>query len=257
MIAISCEWCGNKFLIYPSRLGVSRFCCLQCSFAWRSQRFSGSGNPHWTKRVEYTCKQCGATFQDMTTKKRRFCSRACYDEWRSKHQIGAANPSWRGGKRVYICKQCGKKILARADKISVFCSRACKGLWSSIHNSKEKPCCVDCGKRLSGYRATRCTQCAGKQRRMESKDYPSEFDDALKDMVRERDGFQCALCGQEYLGSRLHVHHVDYDKDNLGLNNLIALCKSCHGKTNTHRSDWASFFPALMTITLIARKEFR
>ena len=30
----------------------------------------------------------------------------------------------------------------------------------------------------------------------------------------------------------LHVHHIDYDKINNDPNNLVALCNSCHAKTN-------------------------
>jgi len=65
--------------------------------------------------------------------------------------------------------------------------------------------------------------------------YSPEFDDNLKESIRERDGNVCAVCGKP--GD--HVHHIDYDKKNSSPNNLITLCASCHGKTTTgNRKRW-------------------
>ena len=42
--------------------------------------------------------------------------------------------------------------------------------------------------------------------------------------------------------SNLYVHHIDYDKKNLDMNNLISLCNSCHTKTNYNREYWINYF---------------
>jgi len=64
--------------------------------------------------------------------------------------------------------------------------------------------------------------------------YPFGFDEELKECIRERDNHICQLCGkmQEENGRKLDVHHIDYNKDNLDFNNLIALCSSCNVKAN-------------------------
>jgi len=58
--------------------------------------------------------------------------------------------------------------------------------------------------------------------------YPPEFDEALKQAVRERDGFICILCGEPQNGRALDVHHIDGDKQNSAMANLVSLHRSCH-----------------------------
>ena len=74
--------------------------------------------------------------------------------------------------------------------------------------------------------------------------YGSEFNDRLKEQIRERDNYTCQECRktQEVLGCKLDVHHIDYDKTNNKPENLICLCKSCHMKTNFGREDWTEYF---------------
>ena len=78
-------------------------------------------------------------------------------------------------------------------------------------------------------------------------DYGKAFNTELKNHIRERDNFTCQECHQteEQLGCGLDVHHVDYDKRNNNLENLIGLCKSCHMKTNYSREDWIEYFEGL------------
>lgn len=47
--------------------------------------------------------------------------------------------------------------------------------------------------------------------------------------IRKRDGHLCQRCGS---AGRLHVHHIDTDKLNNALENLITLCNSCHGRVH-------------------------
>lgn len=74
--------------------------------------------------------------------------------------------------------------------------------------------------------------------------YGLEFNKKLKKQIRRRDNFQCRECNftEKQLGYRLTCHHIDYDKRNNNPNNLISLCKSCHGQTNFKRKDWANYF---------------
>jgi len=74
--------------------------------------------------------------------------------------------------------------------------------------------------------------------------YNLEFNDKLKRMVRKRDNYTCQECGytEKQLGYSLSVHHIDYNKNSNILDNLISLCKNCHGQTNWERDDWSKYF---------------
>jgi hypothetical protein len=75
--------------------------------------------------------------------------------------------------------------------------------------------------------------------------YPEEFNNYLKELIRERDGV-CQLCMGLDENKELAVHHIDYDKENNSLNNLISLCNSCHAKTHTNRIFWINKLTYLM-----------
>ena len=49
------------------------------------------------------------------------------------------------------------------------------------------------------------------------KTYPFDWNETLKISIRERDNYECQICGlhQDEIDINLHVHHIDYNKDNL------------------------------------------
>lgn len=57
--------------------------------------------------------------------------------------------------------------------------------------------------------------------------YSPEFN-AIKHLVRERDGYICQKCGNGPVGRELDVHHKDHNKQNNSLDNLITLCHRCN-----------------------------
>jgi len=69
--------------------------------------------------------------------------------------------------------------------------------------------------------------------------YSTTWTKALRDSIRDRDHHTCQLCGKlQDDGRGTHVHHIDYDKKNCGLDNLITLCRVCHAKTGCDRERW-------------------
>lgn len=74
--------------------------------------------------------------------------------------------------------------------------------------------------------------------------YGLEFNEDLKEQIRERDGRKCQLCGKtrKKRGKKLHVHHINYDKLDSSAGNLIALCNKCHVRTNWDRDFWLQVF---------------
>lgn len=61
--------------------------------------------------------------------------------------------------------------------------------------------------------------------------YPIEFSFELKHAIKLRDNYRCRNCSQRKLNKDLHVHHIDYCKENNDKSNLITLCDECHGQT--------------------------
>ena len=77
-----------------------------------------------------------------------------------------------------------------------------------------------------------------------NRNYPLKFNKYIKESIRKRDDFICQYCGvkQRKLNEKLHIHHIDYDKENLFTTNLISLCRSCHTTTNYNRDYWYAYF---------------
>jgi hypothetical protein len=78
--------------------------------------------------------------------------------------------------------------------------------------------------------------------------YPLGWNKTFKEQIRYRDGYKCQLCGvsETEHGRRMSVHHIDYDKINLFIGNLICLCTNCHCKTNTSREYWKQYLKEVM-----------
>jgi len=80
--------------------------------------------------------------------------------------------------------------------------------------------------------------------------YGLEFDNKCKKAIRCRDNHLCQVCGRDNRPCRLLcIHHIDYDKQNSECGNLISLCDSCHGKTNSNREEWRKELQAFMKET--------
>ena len=72
--------------------------------------------------------------------------------------------------------------------------------------------------------------------------YTIWFNDTLKQFVREKYGNICQFCGNYEKERRLSIHHINYNKLDCSIENLIPLCVSCHGKTNVEREHWNNIF---------------
>lgn len=80
--------------------------------------------------------------------------------------------------------------------------------------------------------------------------YGKRFNESFKKAIRERDGC-CMLCNIGFddlhlLKRRVHVHHINYLKTAVFLQNCLALCNNCHSKTNANRHSWTIFFQDLL-----------
>lgn len=81
--------------------------------------------------------------------------------------------------------------------------------------------------------------------------YCIKFNKEFKERVREFFGRRCVECNkfEDENGDKLSVHHINYDKmvccnDTTPL--FVALCRSCHSKTQVNRDHWYEYFDNLI-----------
>ena len=65
--------------------------------------------------------------------------------------------------------------------------------------------------------------------------YPPEWTKALRDDIRSRQNYLCAIC-EVKKKTGLNVHHIDCNKQNCHSSNLIGLCSTCHGLVHRHKT---------------------
>jgi len=194
---------------------------------------------------------------------------------RNSYNVKENNPQWKDGRsgRKGICIDCSNKTSSYRYKRCIKCSN--KGINHSQYgkvrlNKKPNNYCIDCNEVINhGYK--RCHSCACKclwtkdeyrnknPRYLEFNSnwkggisfepYPLGWNKTYKEQIRFRDGYKCQICGKPEIENirKLDVHHIDYNKKNLDLNNLISLCISCHIKTNYNRNYWEEYLRALLS----------
>lgn len=222
---VKCGYCGRTIYRSPSRLDVrNQFCSQECKATWQIEHLIGEGNPRWSGGdVTVECDYCGKEFTVNRAKKEsfdiHFCSRNCYGRWISENKSGENSPIYK--QREIKCDYCGKEFKRQPSEIhSVnFCSRDCHSKWWSENMVGENNFRWKGGfERYYGPNWLR-------QRRK----------------ARARDNYTCQVCSEKEDGHELDVHHIvpfrnfgleDYKEANK-LNNLITLCRKCHGKVDS------------------------
>jgi hypothetical protein len=190
----------------------------------------------------------------MGKMKKDLCSCGKEKDVRSKHctECYCSRP-----KKKYYC-ECGQEIEYRVKhckKCSLTKYHPMLGKIKDLNpNYKDgKFCnnkCLDCGK-LIEHDSIRCWDCYVKWSQIPENNpnyihgkcyepYPLGWTKTFKEQIRFRDHYKCQICGCHEVENcrRLDVHHIDYNKENLNLHNLISLCQGCHGKTNFNRDYW-------------------
>ena len=76
--------------------------------------------------------------------------------------------------------------------------------------------------------------------------YCFEFTTDLKEFIKQRDNYKCQNPDCRKSSNKLVPHHIDYNKKNCELNNLITLCTSCNSKANFNRERWKTYYKMLI-----------
>jgi len=79
--------------------------------------------------------------------------------------------------------------------------------------------------------------------------YCPKFTKEFKERVRTFFGYQCIECNALQNGKKLHVHHVNFNKNTCCDKTeplFVPLCDSCHPKTNNNRDYWEQHFTEII-----------
>ena len=185
----------------------------------------------YSQKKKFICKICGKSFVGYGNK--ILCSYKCVAKYQSEQRLGENNPAFKEDKFTKKnCLNCGLEFQYPRDGLHIdqerkFCDMKC----SQEYHVKEK------APRWEGG--------------INSLPYSYYFDKKLKFKIKQRDGNKCIFCGRE---ENLVVHHIDYDKMNYKEDNLVTLCKICHGFTNLNRIFWQLVFQFVNSDLNIVKK---
>lgn len=76
--------------------------------------------------------------------------------------------------------------------------------------------------------------------------YSFEFTEELKELIKDRDGNKCMNNKCTGKSRLLEVHHIDYDKQNCGYDNLITICNVCNLLANKRKDYWKAHYRKIM-----------
>lgn len=222
-----CPVCGKVFYILSSRLKHAKaiYCSRECSYKGMKQN----------SRVDLECPVCGKHFTRIPSQiksKYVFCSRECSYKGRS---LGFVK---RIVLKPYSCEHLRKRIRVEC----LICHKEFEVIPSKLKDEKRGKYC-----------SRKCFEIAHKEnmkgnrnpawidgRSYNYRDYRGpDWDECRKNAYR-RDNYTCQECGVKCIGRKklnednkhklIQCHHINGNKENNSLDNLITLCVACHGK---------------------------
>lgn len=172
----------------------------------------------------------------------KFCSIRCY---RAYLKVSENAINWKGGKVKKICTYCGKEYFTKIylTEKSIHCGMLChnRGI---MEKKRGIPLSESARKKISGENSPHWR--GGRS----NSPWSYEFNLELKQAVRDRDGNKCRRCGKEQGysdGRKLAIHHINFDKNDNRLENLAAVCASCHSKITRNPQLWEGCSPIKFT----------
>jgi len=227
-----CDRCEKEFLVSPRRSDEVRFCSRECKAA--------------AGRVALTCGCCGVQFEKKKSEVSRsllfFCSPDCYKS-SQKGKPKNVSGHQRYHKKCEVCAKEFRVTLTRKDEAR-FCSRECQAISPAYKQEcserqlREKSWRWSGGVYYSssGYVATRDAM-LGSERIGEHRLV------VLKAMLELAPWhpFLTQKDGKWRLSRDIEVHHIDRDRSNNELSNLLAVTKEAHAQihhNNTKPKPW-------------------
>ena len=116
------------------------------------------------------------------------------------------------------CAYCGTKFLKPNSKLN----RSKSGLYFCCREHKDLAQSLESGEKFANMRPEHYGKVLSRN---------SNY----RDLAFREYGTKCAICGFDEDIDMLEVHHIDENRDNNIVENLIPLCPMCHKKLTTHK----------------------
>lgn len=221
-VSLQCVECNKEFVVKPYRADVQKFCNKECRKA------------HLGKRLTRVCECCGKEFDTWLSQivgnSRRFCSVEC----RKKAQPAQPLPNKAKRAPVFkVCKTCETEFRvppSRADTAR-YCSQSCKGQDPEYRLATSKLQRAEKSQRFAGAQVIRhgymTEDSWGETKKRETYSHRLVVADAI---LRENPShpFLVVIDGVARLNPKIDVHHIDRDRLNNSLSNLLAVTHSAH-----------------------------
>ena len=234
-----CLKCGKSFMPHDK---LSKFCSRECY------------NEYKKKGIIKYCEQCGKGFYVYPSNKdkRKFCSKECCAErlkiiQKGKH-ISPKTEFKKGQNKGLTFQEIhgmnSEKIRKKINK-----TRRENGWFKDSERTKQRMSRAYKYHTNSGCFEKGDIRLIGENNPLWNNGssfdlYGIEFNIQLKNQIRKRDNQICMNCKihREKLSRALDIHHINYDKKCNLPQNMISLCRKCHGLTNINREYWTKLF---------------
>lgn len=145
----------------------------------------------------------------------------CGHIWETTTQNIFYSGSWNKAEGKHYCPKCfktGKDI-------------PCSVCGTITYHTK-----TDIERNISGYFycSTKCA-CIGKNQIKKESGVWDNAKTSYRKRALKAQGEKCAICGWDEDVDVLEVHHIDENRNNNYLDNLLVLCPICHKKLTTHK----------------------
>jgi predicted nucleic acid-binding Zn ribbon protein len=213
---VTCEYCSKDFNKSSSAYNRSvkkcnkHYCSISCSKEGRKSKVR-------------KCHFCTA----WTKAGNKFCSKLCYNNWQRNQP--KRNRLLEGVKQTQVkclLDSCANNVIKRYNTLQKFCSLHCASIYraESLKQATflKSPLCLLCAKHTGNKNKKFCNnECWSKYRRKNS------FNVDYRVYAFNHLPNKCADCKIETLDV-LEVHHIDQNRSNNDLSNLLILCANCH-----------------------------
>jgi hypothetical protein len=214
----TCGHCATPFSVPPRRSETVKFCSIECKTA--------------AKRCAITCAACGKLFErEKHLAKAKYCSNDCF------HSVRKGVPLPIRGERLYRdCEVCAVsfRIALSRRETARWCSRACQSKSPAYRQEASNAQRGEKSWRWAGglyegkYGYVRV-----KGQDLASGEFHFEHRRVIELAMLEMEPghpFLVDIGGRKKLSRKIEVHHIDLDRSNNELSNLLAVTKFAHAQ---------------------------
>lgn len=198
---VPCGTCGKAVWRTPATVRPNTYCSATCAMDGRRPRMR---EPR-VARIVKPCVGCRTPMRRLPgdAMRYRFCSVPCARRTIGGAKRGVPKGPWPAAQRVKLSESLKRKFRAEWSDRRAQMSVQMRGEGNPRYRD-------------------------GRQMRP----YAPGFTERVKLQVAKRDGFRCRRCDAPRLKGTHVVHHIDGEKHDHSLGNLVLLCKPCHGRTH-------------------------